>query len=82
MVPECLVLGVAVPELEGDAAKDQSEQHDQDREVNRRDDDGESERKGREERNATEHQPGLVAVPDWRDGVHHELREAVSGASP
>ena len=55
-----------------------AEQHHQDREVHRRDDDGESEREGREQPDAAEHQPGLVAVPDRRDRFIIRSRESSS----
>ena len=67
------MLRVAIPELECNAAEDQGEQHDQDGEVHGRDYDGEGQRKRRQERKAPEHEPGLVAIPDWRDGVHHKI---------
>ena len=41
--------------------------------VDRRNDDGEGERKRRQQAEAAEHQPGLVAVPDRRDRVHHQV---------
>ncbi len=50
IVPERAALGVPVAELERDAAKDQREQHDDDREIDRRQDDGEGERERREQR--------------------------------
>ena len=80
------MLGVAEAELEGDAAEDQRQQHDQDREIDRRDDDREGQRERGQQPDAAEHQPGLVAVPDRRDGVHHQVarrgvrREAVEHA--
>ena len=73
-------------ELESDAAEDEREQHDQDREIDRRNDDGEGERKRREQAQSAEYQPGLVAVPDRRDRIHHDgargvvRREAVENA--
>ena len=50
-----------------------AEQHEQHREIHRRDDDGEGQRKGREQCEAAEHEPCLVAVPDRRDRVHDEV---------
>jgi hypothetical protein len=41
--------------------------------VERRHDDGVGERKDGEQPAAAEHQPGLVAVPDGRDRVHHDV---------
>ena len=52
---------------------------DQDREIDRRDDDGEGERERREQADAAQHQPGLVAVPDRRDRVHHQVARGVVG---
>src|SRR5262249_59079579 len=60
MIPEGLVLDIAKAELEGDAAKHQRQQHDQDREIKRRDKDSEGKWKGREQCDAAQHQPGLV----------------------
>ena len=62
--------GVAPPELEGDAAKDQTEQHGDDRRIEGRHDDRVGERKGSEQASPAEDQPSLVAVPDRGDGVH------------
>jgi hypothetical protein len=66
VIPKGLILGVAKTEFKGNAAKDERQQHHQKREIYRRDDDGKSERKGGQEPEASENQPGLVAVPDWR----------------
>src|SRR5262249_31021845 len=33
---------------------------------------GEGERKGGEQADPAEHEPGLVPVPDWRDGIHDQ----------
>ena len=73
MVPEALVLDVAKAEFEGDAAEYQCQQHEQHGEVQRRDDDRESQREGGEQGEAAKHQPGLVAVPDRRDGIHDQV---------
>ena len=72
-IPERQMLSVAEAELEGDAAEDQRQQHHHDREIDGRDDDGEGERKGGEQRQPAQHQPSLVAVPDRRDRVHHQV---------
>ena len=80
VVPEGAMLGVAEPELEGDAAEDERQQHDQKREIDRRQDDGEGEREGREQRHAAEHEPGLVAVPHRRNRVHHQIARLAVGS--
>ena len=80
------MLGVPVAELESDAAENEGQQHDQDRKVDRRQNDRKSEREGGQERDAAEHEPGLVAVPDRRDRVHDPVaripvgREAIEDA--
>jgi hypothetical protein len=79
VVPERLVLRVAKTEFKGDAAEDERQQHDQYGEIHRRDDDGESERKGGPEPDAAENQPGLVAVPDRRDRVHDRVARGCVG---
>ena len=66
-------------ELEGDAAQDQPDQHEDDRDVERRQHDGVSEREGGEQAAAAEHEPGLVAVPEGRDRVHHGVAVLVRG---
>ncbi len=74
------MLGVTIAKLEGKAAEDERQQHQEDREIDRRHDDGEGDREGGEEPDATEDEPGLVAVPDRRDRVHDEVaRTAVGG---
>ena len=65
------------PELEGDAAKDEAEQHQQDRKVERGNDDREGQRKRRHESGAAQDQPRLVAVPYGRDGIHHQRARCV-----
>ncbi len=70
VLPERAMLRVAEAELERDAAEDQRQQHDQDREIDRGDDDGEGEREGRQQSDAAQNQPGLVAVPHRRDRIH------------
>ncbi len=86
VIPERPMLRVAVAELEGDAAEDERQQHDEDRKVDRGHDDREGEREGGHEREPAEHEPGLVAVPDGRDRVHDQIaripigREAIEDA--
>ena len=58
-------------ELEGHAAEDQRQQHDDDRQIERRHDHRVGLREGDPQAAAAEHQPGLVAVPERRDRVHH-----------
>jgi hypothetical protein len=58
-------------ELEGDAAEHKRQQHQQHWEIYSGDDDGEGQGKHRHKGEATEDQPGLVAVPNRGDGVHH-----------
>ncbi len=60
-------------QLKADAAENQRQQHDEDREIERRQDHRIGKREGGEERDPAEHQPGLVAVPDRRDRVHHQV---------
>jgi hypothetical protein len=67
------VLGIPITKFEGESAEDQGQQHQQDREVDCRDDDGEGYRKDREEPYASEDKPSLVAVPDLRDRVHYQV---------
>src|SRR2546422_8910752 len=85
-VPERAAAWILETELEGDATEGKGDQHHEDREVDGRDDDGKGQRKGGEQRQPAEDQPGLVAIPDRRDGVHHDLaidgigREAMENA--
>ena len=80
MIPEGAMLGIAEAEFKRHAAKNQRQQHHQDGEIDRRQDDGEGQRKGRQQADAAQHQPGLIAVPDGRDGIHlNEERVLVQG---
>jgi hypothetical protein len=65
----------AFPELEGDTAEDQPEQHQRDRQIECRQKNCIDHREGGEQAGSDQDQPGLVAVPERGDGVHH--REAV-----
>src|ERR1041385_1316407 len=67
------MFSITIAELECHAAKYESEQHDQNRKINRRDNYGEGKRKGCKKCKASEHQPSLIAVPNWRDGVHYKV---------
>src|SRR5262249_51089738 len=73
IVPKGLALCVPKTEFKGDATEDERQQHDQNGEIHRRDDDGERKRKGSQEPEAAKYQPGLIAVPDWRDRVHDRV---------
>ena len=79
VIPERAMLGVAIAEFERQPAKDQGQQHQQDREIDRRNDDGEGDREGGEQADAAENEPGLVAVPDRRDRVHHQIARIAVG---
>ena len=68
--PNGAVARVAPAELEGDAAEHQPQQHRDHQRIGRGQDDRIGEREGGEQAAAAHHQPGLVAVPDRRDGVH------------
>ncbi len=58
-------------ELEGHAAEDQRQQHDDHRQIERRHDHRIGARKCHPQSAAAEDEPGLVAVPERRDGAHH-----------
>ncbi|KAG1250033.1 hypothetical protein G6F68_013021 [Rhizopus microsporus] len=60
-------------EFERHAAKEQAQQHEDQRQVQRAEDDGVRKRKRRHQARAAQHQPGLVAVPDGRHGVDHDV---------
>src|SRR5215212_10287693 len=59
--------------LECDTAEHEREQHHDQWHIERGGDDRVSPRKCDEESAATEYEPGLVAIPKWRDGVHHVI---------
>ena len=69
-------------ELEGDAAKDQGDEHEDDRHVERRHEHRIGDVEDREEAAAAEDQPGLVAVPDRRDREHHPVAPVLAAARP
>ena len=73
------MLGVAIAEFERQPAEDQRQQHQQDREIDRGNDDGEGDREGGQQADAAENEPGLVAVPDRRDRVHHQFARTAVG---
>ena len=64
-------------ELEGDAAEHQRQQHQDDREVERRHDHGVGLWEGHQQPAAAQHQPGLVAVPERRHRVDHQVAVAL-----
>ncbi len=67
----------AEAELEGDAAEDQGEEHDNERHVEGRQQRRVAHREDGEEQRAAEHEPSLVAVPDRRDRAHHGVAVGV-----
>ncbi|MCY1299292.1 hypothetical protein D9M70_488150 [compost metagenome] len=72
-VPEIFGTPGAPAIFEGDAAEDEADDHGDNRGVECRQDRRISERKYRHQTAAAEHQPGFVAVPDRRDGIHHHV---------
>ena len=60
-------------ELEGHAAQDQPAKHQDQRQVQRAEHDRIGQRERGKQRRAAQDQPGFVAVPDRRDGVHHRI---------
>ncbi len=74
LVPDVLArLAGLEAELEGHAAEYQPHQHEDDRQVQRRQHHRIGQRERREQPRPTEHQPGLVAVPDRCHGVHRHI---------
>jgi len=63
----------AEAEFEGHAPEDQAGEHQQHRQVEGRHQHRIGQRKRRQKPAAAQHQPGLVAVPDGGDGVHHHV---------
>ena len=86
VIPKRLVLGIPKAKLERNTAEHERKQHHEDREIDRWNDDGESERKGCQQAEPAEHQPGLVPVPDRCDRIHDRVagrgirREAIEHA--
>jgi hypothetical protein len=64
--------------LEGKAAENQGEEHQNERHVEGRQQNGVGDRECGDEKRAAEHQPRLVAVPDRRDRVHHEIAVGIA----
>ena len=78
-VPQKAVALRLEAELEGDAAQDEPDQHQDDGDVERGQHDGISERKGREQPASAQDQPRLVAVPERRHRCHHGVAVLVGG---
>ena len=79
-IPPTAVARVAPAELERHTAEHEPQKHRDQRRVERRKDNRVSERESGEQPAATQHQPGLIAVPHRRDGIHrliavHSYRE-------
>ncbi len=72
-IPERDVLGVPEAKFKGHPAEDKREQHNEDREIDRRQDDSEGKRKRGKQTHAAEDEPGLVAIPHRRNRVHHQV---------
>ena len=72
-VPDPFARARHIAKLEGDAAKQQAEQHHQDREIERRHDHRERQRKYRQQAAAAQNQPGFVEIPDRRHRGHHQM---------
>src|SRR5581483_4117574 len=64
-------------ELERDPTKYQRQQHDNHRQIKGRQDDRIGQRKRDHHSGATEDKPGFVAIPEWRDRIHHLVTFAV-----
>ncbi|MNT20205.1 hypothetical protein D3C72_1555060 [compost metagenome] len=72
-VPEILGPSRAPAVLEGDATEDEADDHGDNRRVERRQNGRIGKRKHRHQAAAAQHEPGLVAVPDGRDRIHHHV---------
>ena len=57
--------------FKGHTSKDKTKQHQDKGNIECRKDNGIKERKGAEQHAAEDDKPGLVAVPDGMDGLHH-----------
>src|SRR5258708_19046892 len=72
LVPERPVRFVRLEaEFKSDAAPDKARQHKEDWDVERAQQHGISEREDTHQRGSSQNQPGLVAIPDRRNRVHH-----------
>src|ERR1700738_3196654 len=72
LVPEWPVRLIRLEaEFARDAAQDKARQHQEEWNVERAEQHGISKRKCRHQRRSSQHQPGLVAIPDRRNRVHH-----------
>ena len=63
--------------FKGDAAKDQPQQHQDDRHIKRGHHRGIGQREDGEQTAAAQNQPSFIAVPDRRDRVHHHITFAL-----
>ena len=70
-VPQPARVLSALAELEGDAAKDQAEEHQQHRKIERAEKHRIDRRERRKETCPDDHQPCFVAIPERRNGVEH-----------
>ncbi len=61
---------IAPAELEGHAAKHQTQQHRDHERIRGGQDDGVCQREGREQASPAEHQPRFIAIPHGCDGIH------------
>src|SRR3546814_5164650 len=59
--------------FEGHAAKDQTQQHENKRQHECAKYDGVSQWESRQQARTAQYQPGFVAVPDRRHGIHHDV---------
>ncbi|MNS64465.1 hypothetical protein D3C72_975920 [compost metagenome] len=71
--PVAAALAGLEAELEGHAAEDQAQQHQYQRQVEGAEDHRVGQGEGTEQARTAQHQPGLVAVPHWCDGIHHDV---------
>jgi hypothetical protein len=78
VVPVAFVRQVA--KLERNPAKRQADEHEENRKVDGRQNDGERERKRREQCDAAQYQPGFVSIPDRRDRIHHQIAADIVGS--
>src|SRR5436190_24365859 len=69
-IPRCLALRDQ-PKLKRNAAEYQRQQHHDHRQIKGWHDDRIGNRERDQETGAAEHEPGLVAVPEWCDRAHH-----------
>jgi hypothetical protein len=76
-----LVMGLCDPaEFECDAAKHQRQQHDDDRQIEPGHDDAVGHGECNEQASTAQDQPGLVAIPERGDRIHHHIAIGFVGA--